>query len=174
MSNDCNYSMVAVSYKKSALEKLINIMNYKDENYYIYRVKEVDSSEIYSYDNYYCVDIFGIVAWSCYDWFNSKELPEELIMLNYNQGNPIYGTAHYITMDLLCKKLKIGIELYSDECGCCFQEHYHVDHEGNILIKDCVEWQEIWEDENGNEFDEPLSIGGFPNYGCFMDHKQIY
>ena len=168
----------AVAKEKSALERLVSIMEYKDPEYFIYRCFSV-SGDITKEGDYYVANLTGDVAWSCTKWFETEEKPEELIVLKYEDGwkctRPVFGTAHYITLDLLCKKLEIGLELYSEESGCCFQEHYHVDANGNILIKDCVEWTEDWwDEENDCERDEPVYTGGFDDYCCFAHAKEIF
>ena len=181
MPNYCSYTMCAVSKDKKKLERLLKIMNYKDNVYYIYRCFGADSeTDITTTDNYtgneplYKVKIFGDVAWSCYKWFETEENKQDKVVLRYDGANIIYGNAHYITLDILCKKLGIGIELFSEEPGCCFQEHYHVNHKGEILTSDCVEWHEIWCDNDGNELDEPYTEGGFEYYCDFMNASEIY
>lgn len=175
MANNCFYTMKAVAKDKSALERLISIMTYKDPEYFIYRCFDANA-EISQDGDYYVADITGDVAWSCTRWFESEEKPEELIILKYEDGmKPIYGTAHYITLDVLCKKLGIGIELYSEESGCCFQEHYIVNHNGELIINESVDWTEDWwDEENDCEREEPLITGGFSYYCEFDDNDSIY
>ena len=175
MANDCLYTIKAVAKEKSALERLVSIMEYKDPEYFIYRCFEAYSN-IFKDGDYYVADISGSVAWSCSNWFGHEEKPEELIVLKYDENmNKTYGTSHYITLDLLCKKLGVGIELYSEESGCCFQEHYLVDVNGNIIIDESCEWtQDWWDEENDCERDEPITTGGFDDYCCFSYANEIY
>lgn len=173
MANNCFYQMKVVADKKENIERLLTILNYKDNEYFIYRVFSADNFDVIVEENglFYAV-IEGDVAWSCAKWFETEEDEKTLICLGYEKDEngmelfdkPIYGTAHYITLDLLCKKLNIGIELYSEECGCEFQEHYVVNHNGEIVVNKCVEWRTIYEDENGNELNEPYEEGGFGDW----------
>ena len=172
MANCCLYEMCAVSKDENALKKLLDIMQYKDNDYYIYRCWSAEG-EIYKDGDYYIVNLTGDVAWSCSNWFGSVEDKNDLIIKNEN-GNEVRGTAHYITLDLLAKKLGIGIEVYAEESGCCFQEHYLVNHLGEFIFNETEEWQEIWCDDDGNELDEPKEIGGFDYYGEFSSFDEIY
>ena len=175
MANNCFYQIKAVAKNKEALERLVQIMKYKDSEYFIYRCFEAEAN-IYKDGDFYVADISGDVAWSCSKWFATQENKDELIVLEYdNEFNPTYGTAHYISLDLLCKILGIGIELFSEESGCCFQENYHVNPNGEIIVSDVVEWTEDWWDyENDCERDEPITTGGFDYYGQFNSPEDIY
>ena len=164
MANYCVYSMVAVSKDKSALERLIKIMRYEDEEYYIYRCFSAVGNKIEENDGLYSVLIDGDVAWSCSKWFESTEDFNDISKTN----------AHYISLDLLCEKLGIGIELFSEESGNCFQEHYLVKHDGEIVFNESVEWTREWYDENDNLLDEPIERGGFEYYLNFSGIEEIY
>ena len=174
MANNCFYQIKAVAKNKEALERLVQIMKYKDNEYFIYRCFEAEAN-IYKDGDFYVADISGDVAWSCSKWFATQENKDELIVLEYDDNfNPTYGTAHYISLDLLCKKFGIGIELFSEESGCEFQEHYLVNSNGDFEFSECEHWEQNWYDENGNFLDEPIESGGFEYYGCFNYPKEIY
>ena len=165
MANDCYYQMKAVSKDKAALERLLKIMQYQDDEYYIYRcfsAEEYDKDEV---EDFFVSYIDGDVAWSCDKWFNAEdeEVPNE-------DGNG----AHLIRLDVLCEKLKIGMEVWSQEPGVGFEEHYIVHADGKIIVNDCEDWHEIWEDEDGEELDQPEEEGGFYNYGSYADASKIY
>lgn len=177
MANCCWYSMVAVAPKKETLERLIKIMKYEDEEYFIYRC-DASSDEIVfdKKSNLYYVGIQGDVAWSCERWFETVEDKDKLIVIGHEKDDHsklIYGTAHYITLDLLCQKLDFGLEVFAEESGCCFQEHHTVDHNGEHY-DESVEWYEEWFDEDDNELDEPISVGGFDYYLQFGTYEEIY
>ena len=150
-------------------------MQYKDPEYYIYRCFSADSAEgveeeFYFEDNsdkFYYIYIDGDVAWSCNECFKNIEDTGKISEVN-NTG------AHYITLDLLCKKLDIGIECYGQESGIGFQEYYHVNHNGDIIADECEDWTCNWLDENGEELEEAEEEGGIEGYGCFTDSEYIY
>lgn len=59
------------------------------------------------------------------------------------------------------RRLNLKIEVYSEESGCAFMEHFLIDN-GEILIEDCVDvdYEEVL-DEKGREIGEWKRIGGF-------------
>lgn len=84
-------------------------------------------------------------------------------------------------MPLESKRLNLDIEVYSEECGMCFQEHYVIIN-GDTVISECVDWQEyaIYDydtkeeaekdlgieitDEEWESCDDYISRGGFDNW----------
>jgi len=165
MANNCYYTMRAVSKDKNALDRLVKIMEYKDNEYYIYRCFSAEVYDRAEVEDFFVLLIDGDVAWSCDQWFNAEdeEVPNK-------DGNG----AHLIRLDALCKKLKIGMEVWSQEPGIGFEEHYIVNADGKIIVNDCADWCRIWEDEDGEELDQPEEEGGFYNYGSYADPKVIY
>lgn len=178
MANICNYNMIVVSPKKENLERLIKIMKYKDEEYFIYRCFYVSSENEISFDkenDVYYMKLNGDVAWSVEKWFECDEDKEEKVIIGRNENNEtIYGNAHYITLDILCKKLDLGIEVYAEESGCCFQEHFRINHYGECTFNESAEWILHWVDDNGNDLEEPYEEGGLDNYNEFSTLKEIY
>lgn len=168
MSNDCFYQMKAVAKTKAVLEKLIDILNYNDKDYYVYRVKSAEAfDEIAKEGDFYAVNIDGDVAWSCGYWFNDDRKVENIHELKN------LPEATYTTLRQLCKKLGIGIEVYGKESGNCFQEYYHCDHNGKV-VEDSEDWFEEWQDEDGNELDDPIESGGLKDYGLYHGAAEIY
>ena len=166
MANDCEYEMTAVSRSREALERLVRIMKYQDPEYFIYRVfdaelrEDIEATE----DGFFIARIDGDVAWSCATWFTSKE---RLDSIHEATG------AHYITLDLLCRKLGIGVEVYGQEGGCGFQEYHRCTHAGEVS-GDCADWSEEWCDDEGNELDDPIEKGGLAGYGEESSPEEIY
>lgn len=174
MANICFYKMKAVAKNKEALERLIKIMQYRDSEYFIYRCVKAEVN-IYKDEDFYVADISGDVAWSCSEWFATQENKDELLVLDYDfKDSTIYGTAHYISLDLLCKKFGIGIELFSEASECQFQEHYLVNSNGDFVFNECEHWEQEWYDENDNLLNNPIESGGIECYGCFNYPKEIY
>ena len=164
MANNCFYTIKAVSKDKNALERLIKIMNYEDNEYYIYRCFSAYKDDEYDKNDLYVIMISGDCAWSCVKWFDNQE-----VFTDKDENN-----AHYVTLDILCEKLKIGIELFSEEPGVGFQEHYVVHSNGNKVVDEEAEWIQKFFDEDGEELDEPIEEGGFDNYCSFADAEEIY
>ena len=164
MANNCEYDLKAVAKSKEALEQFIAVMKYEHSDYYLYRVFEADPDPIVSYQGLFGVHIAGDVGWSCYEWVHSSE------DLNKKSGNG----AHYISMRELCKRLDMGVEIFSREPGCAFQEHYIIDHTGAVLVDETEQWIVHWADENGNLLDTPVETGGFSYYGDFRTCNEIF
>lgn len=63
----------------------------------------------------------------------------------------------YITLFEACEKWNIIMEVYSEECGMQFQEHYRCD-KGRIIYQECVGWEEydIDDYETKEEAEEEL------------------
>lgn len=160
MPNYCNYSMCVVG-KKENIEEFIKVMQ-ADYDYgnmvfnhdrHMFRVFEANCDEIEErYDGRCQVVINGYCAWSVSScmlrggYYNSvqKDYP-----------NNFRGT----TLDIESKKLNLDIEVYSEESGCCFQEHYIITN-GKFDCEECVEWNEVWVDdfESKEEAEEELEI----------------
>jgi hypothetical protein len=167
--------MVVVSPNKENLERLIKIINYKDDEYFIYRCFSVSENEIIKENNLYTVNLCGSVAWSVSRWFEWKENKNEKVIIGRDENNNnIYGNAHYITLDILCERLNLGIEIFAEESGCCFQEHYTINHNGECICNESAEWIEHWVDEDGNDLDEPYEEGGLYDYNVFSTPEEIY
>ena len=175
MANNCFYEMVAVAPKKETLERLISIMNYKDDEYFIYRCFSANDDGIYfdEKSKLYNVGINGDMAWGTSPWFEHTEKKDLLIMLGEKDGKTQYGTAHLVSLDILCQKLDMGIECFAEESGCAFQEFHSANHLGEVYA-DSAEWYEYWCDENGNELDEPRTEGGLDYMGDYSDYETIY
>lgn len=164
MANNAAYDITFVSKSKETLERLVKIMKYQDPEYFIYRVFSVEADDIVDEGNgLFSIYISGDVAWSNHDWFDNLE----------DFTRKAENGAHYVTLDILAKRLDFGVEAFCEECGCEFQEWHKCDHNGNAQ-DEVVDWKEIWKDADGNELDEPEHEGGLDNYGVFADADIIY
>jgi hypothetical protein len=164
MPNWCEYDMCAVSKNRESLERLIKIMNYEDSEYYIYRVNQATAGDIEFEDDLYTVRIMGFVAWSCGSWFDRIERLDETI----DSG------GHYVTLDILCERLGIAVEVFGGESGMEFQEHYLCNPKGDTVWNECTEWHQTWFDDDGNDLPEPIESGGFDYYCDFDTASAIY
>lgn len=63
------------------------------------------------------------------------------------------------TLPIESKRLGLDIEVFSEECGMCFQEHYVIIN-GDVIIDECVDWYEYCIDEykTKEEAEEDLGI----------------
>ena len=164
MPNWCEYDMCAVAKNREVLERLIRIMNYKDSEYYIYRVNQATAGDIEQEDDLHTVRIMGFVAWSCGSWFDRIERIDETIE----------SCGHYITLDILCERLGIAVEVFGKEQGMGFQEHYLCNPKGDVIYNECVEWHQTWFDDDGNDLPEPIESGGLEYYDEFDSPSGLY
>jgi hypothetical protein len=156
--------MKAVSKSKEALDLLIRIMSYEDKDYYIYRCAVIEVSDEFQENEYFVAMLYGDVAWSCDSWFDRIERIDETIE---SGGN-------YVTLDILCERLGIAVEVFGAESGMEFQEHYLCNPKGDVLWNECVGWHQDWFDEDGDGLLEPIESGGFDYYCDFDTASAIY
>lgn len=182
MPNLCLYSMCAIG-KKEDVEEFIKVaqanydygtMEFSHDRHF-FRVFEAYCNEIEDLgDDLYKVIINGNCAWSVgccmfrggyYEQFQER-FPDEF------RGTTIPAES---------KRLNLSVEVFSEECGCCFQEHYTV-VDGNIIEDECVDFYEYYlrdyetkeeaeaeleieiTDEEWNGPDDFISRGGFDSW----------
>lgn len=143
MPNICNYSMRVVG-KRINIKEFIKIMK-ADYDYYsmtfshnchFFRVFEADADEIEDYcDGRSAVTINGDCAWSVYTCMFNNGPRSYYQELKRSYPNDFHGTL----LPIESKRLNLDIEIFSEEGGCAFQEHYIV-KQGEILCDDCVDW----------------------------------
>jgi hypothetical protein len=147
--------------KKENIEEFIKVIQ-ADYDYgnmtfnydrHMFRVFEAYYDEIEErLDNMYQVVINGHCAWSV-----ASCMLEGGYYHNIKQRYPseFRGT----TLLLESKRLNLDIEVYSEESGCCFQEHYVI-IKGDFVCDECVDWSEIWVDdyETKEEAESDLEI----------------
>ena len=184
MANDCCGEMKVVSRKRSAIKRFSRIMQYKDKEYYLYRVFQFDEcwngKELSKYGNKrgLWVAHFGFdVAWSSHEWFHGTEDFNNRLTRRDKLGRLRKLKAHYSNIPVIAKALGIGVELFSTEPGCCFAEHAVCDAQGNFSYE-TENYEHVYpEDKNGDpDWEaEPTEVNGFGE--AFMDFasaEEIY
>ena len=161
MANDCCGIMKVVAKNPDSIKRLMSIMKYEDPEYFCYRVRDVgvqgniplDKAIEKDGDLYVC-DFETDAAWQSGPWFDGTDDPGRLVVTGYGKGmKEIYGTAHLISIDRLCKKLGLAVELYATEPGCSFCEHYLVNHVGDVIISDIADYELVFPDGEDGEPD---------------------
>ena len=166
MANCCFYTLHAVSKSEKTLKRLLNIMNQTDNEYYIYRCDQAVLENSYKDGEYFVYEISGDVAWSCSHWVGNTERNDD--------EHTLSNGAHYVSLDILAKRLDFAFEIYAEETGNQFQQHIVCDHNGSVQ-EDTAEWSQTWQDEDGNDLDEPVEDGGFGDEYCnFMTAEEVY
>lgn len=104
------------------------------------------------------LEITGDCAWSVASCMTSGAYTY------YSQFKEKYeNRSQATTLQLESRRLNLVIEVYSEETGCAFSEHMLYVN-GEEVINDCVDYNEIWYDEDDNELDEPIREGGFDSW----------
>ena len=154
MPNYCDYGMAVRGYKDN-VEEFIRIIkadyNYNTNefthNRHFFRVFEANVEEDYiTYGLERCVKIYGYCAWSVYSCMfpgpftyygdnNKYSLIKESERLQY-------GT--HILQET--KRLNLYIEIFSQEPGMGFQEHYYIAN-GNTIQNEEYELNMYWLDD---------------------------
>lgn len=148
MANDCLFNLRAVGKKKD-VKKLINVFDADfDEKtgeiplhlhrIFYFDIENSDMDEFNSYedDDVINIDFVGSCAWSVYCCMFDGEF-------TYQKDDKT-GTG--TTIDRLSKDLNLDIEIFSEEIGMCFCEHFLIKH-GEIIINDCKDFESVYIEE---------------------------
>lgn len=173
MANICNFSM-CVKGTHENIEKFYNAMC-QDGNIYMGRGAE---AEIQYEDADGCAFIDGWCKWSVYSSMinNAISMRTEPNMWHFGD-NTDASNLEFITLWEACGRWNIDMEVFSEEPGCAFQEHYLV-IDGQVVHEDCIEWNEYDLDDYETKevaekeleikiTDEEWENGGFIERGGF-------
>ena len=164
MPNYCSFSLKAVG-KKENLEKLQEYLkqdyDYNDKKNYptgkhFFRVFEVYTNEsITAIDedkDIHEMIVDGECAWSVFSCMFSGNATYYNDLKSRIPPEDFKG----ITIPMAAKELNLKIEIFSEEPGWGFMEHYLIDNDGQVLIDDCRDYEEQYDEETG----ETRAIGG--------------
>mgnify|MGYP003296935919 CR=1 FL=1 len=153
MANICSFSM----YVKGNNDDIQSFYNAMCQNGKFYMGRGADAEIVIDEG---CANIDGWCKWSV-----QSALIDNAISMRTNPGMWYFGDdfdasqVEFITLFEACKKWNLDMEVYSEECGCEFQEHYmFVD--GKLIIDECVEWHEYYlgDFDTKEEAEEELEI----------------
>ena len=146
MANICGFSM-QVNGTHENIEKFYNAMS-QNGNIYMGRGAE---AEIHYDDDYDCEgnDRAFIDGWC--KWSVQSAMIDNAISMRTNPEiwafhNVDVSQLEFITLVEACERWNLEMEVFSEEPGCCFQEHYIV-RNGIVEVHECVEWCEYWVDD---------------------------
>ena len=171
MANDCSFEIKAVSKKKEALEQLIQyLQNEYDQGPHPWRVFDAEGEdEITKEKELYTVKIRGYCAWSVYScMFEGTSTYQSEYGAEDKNGK---------TISEMCRKLKVAVEIFSDEPGIGFQEHYIINKDGEICDDETGDATTYWWDKDeyptiedfNKEFDTDLSEDDFNEDGDYTE-----
>jgi len=100
----------------------------------------------------------GYCAWSVYS--SMMEGPFTYYTDNHADMMKARGEDLSLTLPQACKKLSVEVELFSNEPGMCFSEHYHIGSDGKIKLEEETEYIEFYIEEYHSYDDYVKSIDG--------------
>lgn len=157
MANYCSYEM-KIKGKKENVDKLIEYLqsDYYYENKelvkcdadrHFCRVFECHIADDYKEEGYQGYEIvYGSCAWSVFSCMMSGDHTYYNDLIKYKNNK-------VTCMTKATKELDLEVEIFSEEPGCCFMEHFLID-KGKILIEDCVDWEEQYDEDGDPIYDE--------------------
>jgi len=187
MANDCSYLCQIASKNKEAVEQFVKALQYKDfkNGYYMCRIFDAQCENGIQCDEngIYFAEVDGYCAWSVegcmiaetYGKFRGMEYGEPKFHV-FRDGKDICYANIGMTASMLCKKLGCGFEVWSKECGNCFQEHFVVNAEGEVVVADTRHWEEGYDTDESGQWTDPnpeKDVGGFSDWGDFMDAYEL-
>lgn len=185
MANECSGVCRVAAKNKRTLDRLVKIMNYEDDEFFVSRCRQFEADGIGRKKNGLFVKNFFVTgANNCAGFFETDEDEKNLICVGYEKdaygrrdfSRPIYGTAHLTNLVNLAEKLGFGIEMWTCEPGCGFSEHLTVDHEGNYNreVEDYTATYPNGEDGEPDYDSDPAEDYGFEDWGDFANADEIY
>lgn len=140
MANICSFEM-KVKGKKEDIEQFCKAMTYEG------KIRIGGGAEFQvSFEDDNVADLSGYCNWS---------IRSALI----DRCSEKIADYEYINLFEACKKWSLAMEVYSEECGMAFQEHF-VCNKGEILCEECVDWHEyaIYEYKTKEEAERDLEV----------------
>ena len=133
MPNWCAFEMKVIG-NTDAINELVSILTYQHPSCQFYRVA---SASVYEAEEDYAC-ICGDAAWSV-----------RSSMMNHS-GKYDCSKKEFMLISTVSERLQLEIEIFSDEPGVGFQEHY-LFRNGEIIINDCVDTMSVYFDEDAYE-----------------------
>ncbi len=154
MANICSFSM----FVRGDVENIKSFYNAMTQNGNIYMGRGADA-EIVLEEEDGSAHIDGWCKWSVQSAMVTNAISMRTEPNIWAWGNGVDRTKlEFITLFEACKKWNIDMEVYSEECGCCFQEHYVVVN-GDLICEECVEYNEYCLDDYENKEDAEADWG---------------
>lgn len=151
MANICDFVM-RVRGAHDNIEKFYNAMS---QNGKIYMGRGA-SAEI-NYEDDRVAEIHGWCKWSVV-----SALIDNAISMRTEPGRWLFdedvNELEFITLIEACQRWNLDMEVYSEESGCCFQEHFMV-IDGELVIDECVEWNEYCIDDFDTKEEAEAELG---------------
>lgn len=139
MANNCGYDMKVVAERPEDLDEFLSMMTYSHpEEKYFARIFEAYPYNEHEEDGKYVMYISGDCAWSVYSCMCSG--PFTYYDDNAKNGSKITNLA------IETKRLKLKVEIFSEEPGVGFAEHIIFDN-GKQLLMEETDLAEYWNND---------------------------
>lgn len=163
MPNYCGYQM-RIQGNTDDVEKVIETLHAHydygnmtfDTDKHLFRVFSADIMDDETVNGVRDVIINGDCAWSVFSCMMEGD------GTYYSSFKDTYVQFRGTTLVQLSKKYSVMIEVYGEESGCEFQEHYLI-HNGELLIDDTVRYIELYKEyleEDETTLEEVLAESG--------------
>lgn len=158
MPNWADFSM-RIRGTKDNCEKFKDILFHENDKLYFHRTFPYDKyTEGAIYSDYF-MEFCGECAWSFICSMGESQ--------TYSDG------THSSTVCEISKLLNLSVEIYTTETGWHFSEHYFYKN-GDELIADCVDYQELWWDEDEHPTLEDFNAAMGTNFTLEDFHGNDY
>ena len=186
MANLCSGALKVTGKSKKDIAKFLDALNQRGNTWigrglWTETTQEQEDEKIVKTENGYAFDSSFQCKWSIHSacFSTAKSMREHPEYWHFGEGKNS-GKMEFLTLTEACKKFNVNFEAYSEECGCCFSEHYVISDEGVPEKEECVDYDEYCmldyntkeeaeidlgfsiSDEEWEE--EYISRGGFPEW----------
>ena len=159
MANDCLFTLKVRGTNKNKINAFLRAVGQSNYHYeHLSRIFEFTNEEVdlVKEDNAYVGECWGDCAWSVWSCMFEGDH-------TYYSDFKSNDNGKRTTIDRLCKKYNVRCEIFSEEYGVGFQEHYLIDEDGVVLVDECEEATE--EEKEDGEWEVKGGFGN--NYLCF-------
>lgn len=159
MANLCDFSMIVVGNREN-IDLFYNMMN-QNGTTWMGRGAEVEIVDVEEVDGKHRAELSGwckcaVETAMVSNAISMREHPEKW---SGNGKDKNGNDLRFITLYEACKELNLDMEVYSEEPGCEFQEHY-LFRNGNLEVNECAHYTEEYDEETG----EYIPHGGFGDW----------
>ena len=195
MSNDATGTLKVVARKKSTLNRILKILQYKDKEYCPYRLKDCElNGDDYKDGKLYVRDFYIDSAWSIDPLFTYGDRPDihlkeyakdkngNMIQIKDDKGNfkgykEIDLPPHFTDLCHLAKVLDFGCECFITEPGMMFEQHFSCNHKGELVYNETGHYEEKFHYKKNGDIDdsvEPEEEHGLEDFMEFAFASEIY
>jgi len=178
MANICNFQML-VKGKRENIESFLKAMN-QDGDIWMGRGAEtyVEWKKEDKDDTCAIANVSGSCKWSIVSALidNAKSMERQRLtgVGSWHEDEQTSKVKRYMSLPEACTFFNVNMEVYSEEEGCCFQEHMKAENivkNGERTLKwhdECCEWSVEYDD--GERINE---TGGYPSWNFDLKEPQI-